>query len=136
MIAFAPLFSRARFTAAVSAMSPVSHRTWASSDSAINNFGRRLVFGEIHGGHGTPASVSRVSTQLPMHPPAPVTSTGPLKSFGSIRNCLNTRASSHFHGQGRISRPFGQRSIIELDVFVASIVNIKASADAAIPPPQ
>ena len=97
MIAFAPLFPTALVTAAVSAMSPVNHRTWVSSDSAISNFGRRLSSVRSIAATGTPASVSKVRAQLPMHPPAPVISTGPSKSFGLILNCLNTRASSHFH---------------------------------------
>src|SRR2546423_7602184 len=65
-------------------MSPVRHAIFSRSLSAISRRGRRLSSDKSGPQAGTPARTSSARTQLPMQPPAPVTTTGPGKLARSI----------------------------------------------------
>src|SRR2546422_4321737 len=71
-------------TVLLSEMSPVRHRIFSRSASSMSRRGRRLSSDKSSAHAGTPARTSSASTQLPMQPPAPVTTTGPGKLARSI----------------------------------------------------
>src|SRR6266705_5029034 len=68
----------------LSETSPVRHWIFSRSPSAMRRRGRRLSSERSNAHAGTPARTSSASTQLPMQPPAPVTTTGPGKLARSI----------------------------------------------------
>ena len=135
-------------TAAESEMSPAIHFTSASSDSAISSFGRRKSGFRSKATAGTPASVNSASAQLPMQPPAPVTSTGPSKSPALILKCLSIvvcrscsgrelrRHAGSDMGSERSSAHSVSDASYTLTLSCPSIPSTSATLVAAIPPPQ
>src|SRR6266581_8695990 len=71
-------------TVLLSEMSPVRHRIFSRSLSSMSRRGRRFSSDKSSAHAGTPARTRSASTQLPMQPPAPVTTTGPGKLARSI----------------------------------------------------
>src|SRR6266705_1840623 len=83
--------SRTSTITLLSEMSPVRHRIFSRSLSAMSKRGRRLSSDKSSAHAGTPARASSASTQLPMQPPAPVTKTGPVKLVRSIEKRSSMR---------------------------------------------
>src|SRR2546427_1653184 len=78
-------------TVLLSETSPVRHRIFSRSPSAMSKRGRRLSSDKSSAHAGTPARTRSASTQLPMQPPAPVTTTGPGKLARSIEKRSSMR---------------------------------------------
>src|SRR5256885_3102911 len=76
-------------------MSPVRHAIFCTSLSASSRRGRRLSSDKSSAHAGTPARTRSASTQLPMQPPAPVTTTGPGKLARSIEKRSFMRSEEH-----------------------------------------
>src|SRR5262252_80127 len=88
MIAQGRTSSTTRITVPLSEISPVFHAILPRSFSSISSRGRRLSSERSKAQACTPERARSESTQLPMQPPAPVTSTGPGKLARSTEKRL------------------------------------------------
>ena len=75
----------ALLTSLVSVISLVIHFIFSISESSISNFNLRVSWDKSKATTGIFSLTSNAATQLPMHPPAPVTRTGTFNSLEWVK---------------------------------------------------